>query len=129
GRFSDDYGVTVWDFRTGRLLFTCAEGKVIRSLAFSKDGTTLVAGGNFEVSFWSTTGGKKLSSFSIKDRDQPIKDRDQPIRGVALSPDGNWVAAATGRLPQANAVVGRGEIFIWDRRKGKLVAERKDHDD
>jgi tetratricopeptide (TPR) repeat protein len=88
----------VWDGRTGQKLlrFHPPPG---RSLALSRDGRLLAAGGfDDQVRVWEATTGRELIS---------LTGRRGPIMGMCFSSDGSRLAAA-----------GRGGVSIWDTATG-----------
>jgi WD40 repeat protein len=83
----------------------------VRALAFSDDGTLLVAGGQHGVAVWD------LASRAIVRAIAPVHDRFNQVDGLAVAPDNGAVAFAT----PAGAVL-LGPTF-GDRKPFALVAE------
>jgi len=59
----------------------------ITAVEFSRDGTTIAASGYHEITFWNTADGK------LKRRLSGLAER---VYDIAYSPDGKWLAAASG---------------------------------
>jgi WD40 repeat protein len=78
-------------------------GSVITSLAYSKDGKTIVTGSwDTTVRFWDASSGKELRVFRVS---------EAPVLAAGLSPDGKTLATA-GRDMQ---------VRLWDAPTGKLL--------
>ncbi|HVT43608.1 MAG TPA: WD40 repeat domain-containing protein [Thermoanaerobaculia bacterium] len=76
----------LWDVRSGTLLRTSKGGAdLVRSVAFSDDGTTVVVADRTSVRLWNTGTGAM----------QPVIE-DQRFSAVSLSSDGRAMAAAVG---------------------------------
>jgi WD40 repeat protein len=100
---SRDHSVKLWDVATGRERWTLSGHRdLIVSLAFSTDGRGLVsASRDGIVKLWEVGAGRELRALA------------RPIQGArGFSPDGRWLAAATGRDPVT--------ITLWD-----VAAERE----
>jgi WD40 repeat protein len=74
---------------------------IVDSLAFSPDGKTLAAGGQYNVRLWDTTTGMPIREFT---------PRPPRINSVAFSPDGKILAAG-----------GKGGVYLWQVRTGQLL--------
>jgi WD40 repeat protein len=103
---NQDGTVSVWSLRTGRERVLAGDDGTLESVAFSRDGTTLVASGqNGKVVVWSVPGFE---------RRRPLAG---PVSGilwsVALAPDGHTVAAGSDS----------GDILVWDLEDGKLIRD------
>ena len=125
-RFSPD-GKTLVTASTGGALklWNVEDGKELKSLAslsfnlqcvaFSRDGTRIVAGGgpfrgdNFGwAGVWDVASGKQIAE---------MKDMPDSVLGIAISPDGNIVATA-----------GRdGAARLWETETGKLASTLSGH--
>jgi WD40 repeat protein/serine/threonine protein kinase len=121
---SYDKTVRVWDALTGREVWTLRghTGPVL-SVAFSPDGRRLISGGvetdfndhaNFNdnptVRVWDLTTGQEFPEFLVI----PFKGQWQwNVFGVAYSPDGRWLAAAS---PAMN-------VLVWNATTGKVKHE------
>ena len=82
------------------------QGEVLRSLAFSPDGTTLasVAGNNedFAIRLWEVGSGQPLRT---------LQGHTSIVWGVTFSPDGQMLAS----------VSSDGTAKVWDWRSGSLL--------
>jgi WD40 repeat protein len=84
---------------------TVAEGELVRSLAFSPDGSVLAAAIGDEagtIQLYEATTGSPLRT---------LEGHESIVWGLGFSPDGQWLASA-GRDHTAR---------IWDWRSGSLV--------
>ena len=77
----------------------------VLALAFSPDGGELAVGGYHEITLWNPTDGKLL---------RRLKSVAQRTYSLAYSPDGQWLAAASG-------TPGRlGEVKLFEVRTGSV---------
>jgi WD40 repeat protein len=90
----------LWDLTGGGEPRRLAPGGIVRSLAFSPDGQTLVVGtaasgpgGKSELQVWNVRGERPLSRRVLSDH----------VHACAISPDGSRVAYVGGN---------RGEVFV-----------------
>jgi WD40 repeat protein len=99
--------VRLWDFVTGKELFTIQEnGAIVQRMAFSPDGRRLVLV-NDQVRVLDAASGKEL--FTLKA--EAMFRRDGGYSGlIALSPDGRRLASAAGPVRLWDAVTGK-ELF------------------
>jgi WD40 repeat protein len=85
---------------------TFGQGEVIRSLAFSPDGSTLAsAAGNaedFDIRLWEASSGLPLGV---------LRGHTSIVWTVAFSPDGRWLASASSDRT----------VRIWDWRSGSSI--------
>ncbi|MCI0357904.1 MAG: protein kinase, partial [Planctomycetaceae bacterium] len=94
---SFDGSLRVWDAATGRQLMVIERpsGYVSNGLAFSPDSRQIACdeGGpnGATAKFWDAATGKEL--FSWQAPEPPAGKAPNPLRGVALSPDGKYLAA------------------------------------
>ncbi len=92
---------------TGRRTFTSLNnGKAVSSVAFSRDGTTLAAGADGQISLWDVATGFRTPA---------TPNEDGPVYGVAFSKDGHTLAAG-----------GDDSVQLWDVRTGHLIATLKE---
>ncbi|MFI9583955.1 helix-turn-helix domain-containing protein [Streptomyces sp. NPDC052236] len=100
---SGDGKVRIWNLPGGRLRHTFTGHNVSEVAAFSSDGRTLAvatAGGTGAmVGLWDPVTGRKLRTLTVP---------DGSVRGMAFSPDGRSVAAAS---PAA--------VRVWDVATGR----------
>jgi WD40 repeat protein/predicted Ser/Thr protein kinase len=114
-----DHTIRVWDAATGKPVGSPLEQPgVVRVMAYSPDGTWLVAAGDFEdkrlfwVLFWDTATGREIRRIPV-----PYST----VQHLAVSPDGTriavgrWPGVAVGRSP------GAGEFRVLDVATGKKV--------
>ena len=106
----------VWNVEDGKELKSLASLSFnLQCLAFSRDGTRIVAGGGpfREDRFgwagaWEIASGRQIAE---------IKDMPDSVLGIAISPDGKLVATA-----------GRdGAARLWETETGKLVTTLSGH--
>jgi WD40 repeat protein len=105
----------VWDVATGALIGTPldTEADNISSIAWSRDGTTLLAcvgkpGATSVVHVWKVAGGERLAQIDTK----------RSGCTAAVSPDGKVIFIGGGKPP--------GQF--WDARTGKLLGTLADAD-
>jgi RNA polymerase sigma factor (sigma-70 family) len=101
--------ITLWDVASSKVRTVLAgHTDGISSLAFSADGTTIVSGSYDQtVRLWQAATGKHLASLKAP----------EAIHGVAISPDGRVVAAATGSRYASNderTPRPPGLVILWD---------------
>lgn len=108
--------VMIWDLDQGRAILTFqGHAAPVTGANFSKDGRILATGApDFVVNLWETQTGRFLSSFAFDPQEikaLPEGSGDLKIVSVALSPDGNRVAAGT-----------LGLFYLWDIQSGQILA-------
>jgi WD40 repeat protein len=131
--------VKVTDIETGKELLKLknSRGMSFHSVAFSPDGRTLAGSQAMlkkrvsrrkgdttiitliysgEVLVWDSQNG------AVKTR---LNDDDDPAWALAFSPDGKWLAVATGPKPQEencpDTCPAFGEIMLWETGSWKLI--------
>jgi DNA-binding beta-propeller fold protein YncE len=111
-----DRTVRIWNAETGVQTALFKGDSAARSLTFSRDGKTLVAGLGWsgDVKFWDTATFRELRT---------LKAKNLYLFSVALSPDGKRLAAAgVERDPDSDrAYPDRGRVHIWDLASGKSL--------
>lgn len=124
--------VIVWDAQTGKLLHQSERlSTAPSSVIWSRDGKTLAAGTSGaggelqeagEVWVWNAETGQSLHTFSVK----PNTEYGEwaSAADVALSPDGQSIAAAVGAggrgTPAGILIKESGaSIRVWDLTRGK----------
>jgi WD40 repeat protein/serine/threonine protein kinase len=96
----------------------------VNAVAFSRDGTQMLSGGGrpyqfptaqerAELILWSTSTGRELARFS---------GLSGAVHGVAFSPDGKRIAAASGFYGPPAEVEGR--VTVWDARSRTILQEK-----
>jgi WD40 repeat protein len=111
-----DGSVSLWNSTTAKLVKTLSvpsEGGTIRvtadglhNVTFSADGGTLAAGqGDGSIHLWDVSSGDLLMT---------IKGADTSIAGIAISPDGKFLAS-TALL--------EGRVRVWEVISGELAQE------
>ncbi len=107
---SDDVGAQVWDATTGASLFKLPHEDTVFQAQFSPDGANVVtASVDGSVKIWMTETGALVRTLT-----QPQRDVAPSYRTLAISPDGN-VVAATDTV--------RAVVRVWDSRTGDVLAE------
>jgi WD40 repeat protein len=105
---ADDQTACLWDASSGELLLTLhPEDGAVNAVAFGPDGKALVTGCGNMVQVWDALNGARLRSFETQG----------VVRGVAVSPDGARLAAATAD----------GRTSAWDRRSGQELFTVRGH--
>src|SRR5579872_2003518 len=139
---SDDKTARVWDVRTGQCLATFQHPGKVTSVAFSPDGRFLLTGErDFMARLWSIADSKENARFR----------HPQWVSAVAFSPNGRWILTGSwdgiARLWSAEtkkmafafkpdhgwvrsvafsadstlAVVGSGDVSIWNTGTGECA--------
>lgn len=87
----------------------------VRSLAFTSDGNTLVAGGGLpgafgEIRIWDSVAGRESTTFG---------DHADVVQGVAIAPDSSRVVSVSADKM----------VKVWDLKAGKVLQTLRDHSD
>jgi WD40 repeat protein len=93
----------------------------VQGLSYRADGKWLASvGRDRTLRIWDTSSGQMIRLWPLATKDKakevpPFGPRAVPAppRAVAFSPDGRWLAAATGRWQTAQKE-WEGEILLWD---------------
>jgi WD40 repeat protein len=94
-------GIELWDINTGRLVLTLPESGEANAIAISPDSRTLVSGHlDNTVKRWDLRNGNLVQTL-------PAGERGFIVESVAISPDGQTIAAGTYR-----------EIRLWNLERG-----------
>ncbi|HWH27821.1 MAG TPA: WD40 repeat domain-containing protein [Mycobacteriales bacterium] len=107
------HGVTIWDSATGREVRTLnGPPQKLSTVAFSPDGTRLVAGSDVTRAppVWDVMTGELLFT---------LDGGDAVVRAVTFSPDGTRIATAGAA----------GALRVWDAGTGAQVASVHDGED
>ena len=109
------------------MLDTGGHMAIVKGIVFARDGKHLVsAGADKVIRVWDLATGKSIRTI----RGEVGPAFQSQIYALALSPDGNWLAAA-GFMPQRKKSdrKGPGTIRMFDFASGKLVARLVGHTD
>ncbi|KAG6885358.1 hypothetical protein C0992_005190 [Termitomyces sp. T32_za158] len=91
------------------LLTEWKSNNVVRSVAFSPDGTQIVSGSDdSSVQVWDTMTGKQV---------QELQGHTHPVTSVAFSPDGAQIVSGSDD----------NSVRVWDAMTGKQVQELQSH--
>ncbi len=94
-------GIELWDINTGRLVLTLPESGEANAIAISPDSRTLVSGHlDNTVKVWNLLNGNLVHTLEAG-------ERGFIVESVAISPDGQTIAAGTYR-----------EIRLWNLERG-----------
>lgn len=107
---ADDGTVTLWDARSGELLFTMKKHEyIVHNLSFSPDAKRLASAGHDKtVRIWNTETGEEVAV---------ITGHDGAVLGVAYSPDGSMIATASSDRTAK----------LWDASSLKEIATLSGH--
>jgi WD40 repeat protein len=107
-----DHVLRVWDVATGKDLSPDeqAHRQAPSFVALLRDGTAVTGGDDGMVRLWDSTTGRHKRKIDVT---------DSWVRGLALSPDGRWLA--TSELGQKHAVC------LWDLATGRQVYRLAGH--
>jgi eukaryotic-like serine/threonine-protein kinase len=97
-----DYGVTLWNVATGRVLHTLVgHQNAVDCLAFHPDGKTLISGAlDHTLKLWDVASGKELRT---------LWGHKVYLTAVAFSPDGELLASGSDDTT----------VRVWDGRSGE----------
>jgi WD40 repeat protein len=98
-----DKTVRLWDAATGEACSVLDNGDVVKTLAFSPDGSRLVSARQYRLRVWEVATGQRLEEIQLP---------AQNILAVAFRPDGAMLAALDGS----------GGATVFDSATGAVVA-------
>ena len=101
---SDGFNLRVWDPRTGAVVAEMRHGDEIRKVAFNSSGSrvvTLSLDGTARV--WQAATGDEVARVG----------HERGVADVDLSPDGRWLATASGNEVVVWEAAARGESHAW----------------
>src|SRR5262249_15761088 len=102
--------VQIWDVGTTQeMAILRAENERTQSVAFSRDGKTLVSGGKYSIIFWDVKTKKQLKRLKNAHKAE--------VYALAFSPDGTRFASASWD----------NTVKIWDFRNKKPMYPLKGH--
>ncbi|KAF9051756.1 WD40-repeat-containing domain protein [Panaeolus papilionaceus] len=118
---AEDKKIRIWEISSRRILHVFqGHEQEIYSLDFSRDGRYIVSGsGDKTMRIWDLVDPAAHRTITIADSGPAGAPHDAGVTSVAISPDGNWVAA--GSLDCI--------IRVWNVRTGKMVERLKGHED
>jgi WD40 repeat protein/tRNA A-37 threonylcarbamoyl transferase component Bud32 len=105
---SMDKTVKLWDAHTGQLLATLDHAGPVNCVAFSGDGSRLVASVASTLYLWDARGGQLLVT---------LQGHAELVTSVAFSSDGQHLASASNDKT----------VKLWDGRTGKELATLHGH--
>jgi WD40 repeat protein len=108
---ASDYGVVIWNARTGEPLITLINERWVLSAAFSPDGERIVTASEDDntARIWDAKTREQLL--------QPLQHPDH-VNFASFSPDGGRIVTA------CSDKIAR----VWDARTGQLLKELSGHD-
>jgi WD40 repeat protein len=119
-------GLCVWDRSTGACLNKFHVPRFASCVAFSPDGKWLAGGSGTQARGWGGENGS-LNVWDLK-TGNPVPTFNMKtisVWGVAFSPDGKRLAAATGYYNSKEP----GDVHVWDTTTGRELYLLKGHAD
>jgi WD40 repeat protein len=119
----DDKTVRLWDVKTGQKVRDLAGlRRQVIYIAFSPDGRLLATGdGEKNISIWdvSKLSSSDVSKLSISGEEiYKLRGHKKPVHAVAFSPNGRWLASASGDKT----------VKLWDMNSGREVHTLAGHE-
>jgi len=99
--------VKLWDATSGKLIKSLkGHTFCIKSVAFSKDGKSIISGGyDMVAKLWDVETGKEIKTF---------RGYSHRVTSVAVSPDGRFALVGSGEM-----LTLENTLKLWDLRTGK----------
>jgi len=115
--------VKVWDMETGREVLTLSgQAQEASAVAFSPEGQWIATGTWQDVRTLDQPGEAHLWNAETGKEAHPlIGHSGGRVMALAFSPDGKWLAAATGKV-SAQGVGVQAEVEVWEVSTGKVVS-------
>lgn len=116
--------IALWNFQTGKIdKLLKGHQRLVKSITFSNDGRFLASGSSDKTArIWNVETGETEKTFQtvtpirVKYSSKPLEWK-MPVIGVAFSPDGKTLAAATGR-----------SVHLWEITTGKNFQTLEGHE-
>ena len=105
----NDGAVKLWEMETGRELKTLPGGTQVEGVAFSEDGSYVLAAAGLNLKLWEVATGREVRSFDTR-----VSEPD----AVGFSPDGLAVFARNEKS---------GQLQVWDFTTGREIQPFSGH--
>jgi WD40 repeat protein len=115
--------VRVWDLENGKEVFTLpGSTQEASAVCYSPDGQWIATGTWQDVRTLDKPGEVRLWNAATGKEAHALKEHNGGrVVSLAFSPDGKWLAAATGKVSAQGAGV-QSEVEIWEVSGGKVVS-------